>query len=316
MRALAPLRRGIGKLGVGAGYPNPAPSRRLSGLAGAGLTMSIPALELHNLTKTFRKDSRNGRKERGLARLLPRAKRTSRAVDSVSLVIEQGEVFGVLGPNGSGKSTLIRIVSTLLLPDEGTARVFGHDVVREPDAVRQVINRVSADAAFFRRLSAMENLVHTARLYGVPVREAETRIRDLLRRLDMREGKLNVPMYELSRGMQQKVAITRAFLTTPRLLLLDEPTTGLDPKSKRQVQGFIRQVRHDGGTTVLLTTHDMEEADILCDRIAILNHGKIVALGTPRELRSSCEECGDSPTLETVFLTLAGRTIEEVDEEG
>jgi len=279
------------------------------------LEMNMKALELENLTKTFRKESRNGRGERKLRRLFVPSKTLSRAVDSVSLTVERGEVFGVLGPNGSGKSTLVRIIATLLLPDEGTARVFGHDVVKEPDTVRRVISRVSADAAFFRRLSAMENLVHTARLYGVPVKEAQRRIKELLGRLDMREDKLDVPMYELSRGMQQKVAITRAFLTSPSLLLLDEPTTGLDPKSKREVQRFIREVRQNGGATVLLTTHDMEEAEILCDRIAILNDGKVAALGTPEELKAEFGGRGGPRTLEAAFLSLAGKTIEEAEEE-
>jgi len=157
--------------------------------------------------------------------------------------------------------------------------------------------------------------VHTARLYDVPVREAERRVKELLGRLDMKHEKLSAPMIELSRGMQQKVAITRAFLTSPVLLLLDEPTTGLDPKSKREVQQFIREIREQRGGTVLLTTHDMEEAEILCDRIAILNGGRIVALGTAAELKASCAACGDSPTLEAVFLHLAGKTLEEAEEE-
>jgi ABC-2 type transport system ATP-binding protein len=277
--------------------------------------MDTPALEIEGLTKTFRKESRNGGRPRGLRRLLPQAKTLSRVVDSVSFTVQKGEIFGVLGPNGSGKSTLVRIISTLLLPDEGTARVFGHDVAKEPDAVRRMISRVSAEAAFFRKLSAMENLIHTARLYSVPVREAERRVKTLLGRLGMREDKLSVSMSELSRGMQQKVAVTRAFLTSPVLLLLDEPTTGLDPKSKREVQKFIREVREDAGATVLLSTHDMEEAEILCDRIAVLNDGKVVALGTPQELRAGSGVCGDSPSLETVFLALTGKTMEEAEAE-
>jgi ABC-2 type transport system ATP-binding protein len=277
----------------------------------------LHAIEIDNLTKTFRKDeSRNGSGPKGLGRLLPTRRVPARVVDSVSFTVEEGEVFGVLGPNGSGKSTLIRIISTLLLPDEGTARVFGHDVVKEADTVRRMISRVSADAAFFRQLSAMENLIHSARLYGLPVKEAERTIRELLARLDMRKDKLDAPMHELSRGMQQKVAITRAFLTSPSLLLLDEPTTGLDPRSKREVQRFIRELREDGTATVLLTTHDMEEAEILCDRIAILNKGKIAALGTAEELKSACTGCSEPRTLEAVFLTLAGGRIDESEEDG
>jgi ABC-2 type transport system ATP-binding protein len=277
--------------------------------------MSAIALEINGLTKTFRKDNRNGRRRQGMRRFLPQARTLSRVVDSVSFSIRSGEVFGVLGPNGSGKSTLIRIISTLLLPDEGTARVFGHDVVQEPDTVRRLISRVSADAAFFRRMSAMENLLHTARLYDIPVKEAQRRVEEMLRRLDMKRDKLDAPMHELSRGMQQKVAVTRAFLTSPALLLLDEPTTGLDPKSKREVQKFIRELRDEDGATVLLTTHDMEEAEILCDRIAMLNKGKVTALGTPDELKATCGECGAAPTLEGLFMVLAGKSMQEAEEE-
>lgn len=271
----------------------------------------VPALEIESVTKTFKKDGGKDDRRRGLRRYLPRMKVTSRVVDSVSLVVERGEVFGILGPNGSGKSTLVRIISTLLLPDGGMVRVFGHDVVREPDAVRRMISRVSADAAFFRRLSAMENLMHAAMLYGVPGATARQRTRELLGRLDMPKDKMDAPMLELSRGMQQKVAVTRAFLTSPVLLLLDEPTTGLDPKSKREVQRFVREVRDTHDATVLLTTHDMEEAELLCDRIAILSEGRVVAFGTAAELKAGC----DPPTLEGAFLAVAGKTIEEVEQE-
>lgn len=275
----------------------------------------LMALEIESLTKTFRKDSKdkNG-KPRGFRKLLPKAKTLNRVVDSVSFRVKPGEVFGVLGPNGSGKSTLIRIISTLLLPDEGAARVFGHDVTKEPNTVRKMLSRVSADAAFFRRLSAMENLIHTARLYSIPVKVAIERIKNILKRLEMSGEKLETPMLHLSRGMQQKVAITRAFITLPDLLLLDEPTTGLDPKSKREVQRFIREIRERDGSTVLLTTHDMEEAEVLCDRIAILNCGKIVAIGTPSELKEKYG--GDKGTMETVFFALAGKTLEELEEDG
>ncbi len=273
------------------------------------------ALEIEGLTKTFRKDSKDKNvKPSGIRKLLPKAKTLSRVVDSVSFSVKPGEVFGVLGPNGSGKSTLIRIISTLLLPDEGVARVFGHDVMKEPDTVRRMLSRVSADAAFFRRLSAMENLIHTARLYSIPQKTAIERIKMILERLEMSGEKLETPMLHLSRGMQQKVAITRAFIILPDLLLLDEPTTGLDPKSKREVQKFIRELKERDGSTVLLTTHDMEEAEVLCDRIAILNSGKIVAIDTPSGLKERYG--GESGSLETVFFALAGKTLEELEEDG
>jgi len=277
--------------------------------------MNTVALEIVNLTKSFRKDGRGSQDRKGIMRLLARRKTITRVVDSVSFAVNQGEIFGVLGPNGSGKSTLIRIISTLLLPDEGIARVFGHDVTKEPDIVRNMISRVSADAAFFRSMSAIENLTYSARLYGIPAKEVRSRMTALLRRLDMPMDKLTIQMSELSRGMQQKIAITRAFMTYPALLLLDEPTTGLDPKSKRKVQSFVREIRNEHGGTVLLTTHDMEEAETLCDRIAILNSGKIVAMGTANEIKAGCNTCGDSPSLETVFIKLAGKSIDEAEEE-
>ncbi len=277
--------------------------------------METLALEIINLTKHFRKEARGTGNRNGLWKLAPKAKAIIRVVDSVNLAVERGEIFGILGPNGSGKSTLIRIIATLLLPDEGSAWVFGHNVVKEPEAVQRLISRVSADAAFFRQMSAVENLLHTARLYGVPLHDARLRIEDLMNRLDMKKDKLNTPMHELSRGMQQKVAVTRALLTSPSLLLLDEPTTGLDPKSKREVQRFIKEEREMHGATVLLTTHDMEEAEVLCDRIAILNSGKIVALGTANELKTGCDACGASPTMEDVFLALAGRSLRDEGEE-
>ena len=167
-----------------------------------------------------------------------------RAVEDVSLTIRRREIVGVLGSNGSGKSTLIRLISTLLLPDEGTVEVFGHDVMREERAVQRLINRVSVEAAFFRKLSPMENLLYSARLYGVPAARRGAQIRR-----DSGAGSASSrtasaqPLESMSRGMQQKVAIARAFLTAPILLLLDEPTTGLDPRSKQDVQVFVRELR-------------------------------------------------------------------------
>ena len=154
-------------------------------------------------------------------------------------------------------------------------------------AVKRLINRVSVDAAFFKKLSPMENLMYGARLYGMDAEPAGQRIVEILNRLGIEEKNIYAPLEDMSRGMQQKVAIARAFLTTPILLLLDEPTTGLDPRSKRDVQAFVLELRQDHGTTIVLTTHDMEEADRLCDRIAILDGGRIVALDTPRGLKGA-----------------------------
>ena len=238
------------------------------------------------------------------------------AVDHVSLHVQRGEVFGILGPNGSGKSTLVRCIATLLLPDEGCISVFGHDVLREEMAVKRLINRVSVEASFFKKLTPMENLIYGARLYGVGARQARERALEVLQRLGLKREVIFRPMEEMSRGMQQKVAIARAFLTQPILLLMDEPTTGLDPRSKREVQAFLEELRDTHDATILLTTHDMQEADALCDRIAILDEGQIVALDTPAGLKALVPRSnGHEPTLEDVFMELTGkRLVKEVDE--
>ncbi|HEY46767.1 MAG: ABC transporter [Anaerolineae bacterium SM23_ 63] len=232
------------------------------------------------------------------------------AVDNVSFDVGVGEIFGVLGPNGSGKSTLVRLIATLLLPDRGSIKVFDHDVVRESMAVQRLINRVSVEASFFKKLSPMENLSYGARLYGLDIRQARLQIRAILDRLGLEHSSIDKPVEEMSRGMQQKVAIARALLTRPAVLLLDEPTTGLDPRSKREVQSLVRELRDQDGTTMLLTTHDMVEADTLCDRIAIMDVGRVVALDTPEKLRTFVSsQNGNEPTLEDVFLELTGKIL-------
>lgn len=231
------------------------------------------------------------------------------AVENVSFDVKEGEIFGVLGPNGSGKSTLIRLIATLLLPDGGDIEVFGHDVVDHPMEVQRLINRVSVEASFFKKLSPMENLLYGARLYGLDGGEIRRRVEEILIRLGLEKRAIYKPMEEMSRGMQQKVAIARALLSRPRLLLLDEPTTGLDPRSKREVQEVIRELNEESGTTILLTTHDMVEADNLCDRIAIIDSGSIVALDTPIGLKRIISANGHEPTLEDVFLELTGKAL-------
>src|SRR5713101_9025253 len=175
-------------------------------------------------------------------RVVPGGGMTVRAVDSVSLSVWRGEIYGLLGANGSGKSTLIRLFSTRLTPDAGEVRIFGLDIDRDELAVKRLINRVSVEASFFKKLSAMENLVYAGRLYGVAPDESRPRILRILSRLGIQEGRVNEPLEKLSRGMQQKVAIARAFLSTPMVLLLDEPTPGLDIRSKREVQTFVRDL--------------------------------------------------------------------------
>jgi ABC-2 type transport system ATP-binding protein len=227
-------------------------------------------------------------------------KREVRAVDNVSMVIKHREIVGILGANGSGKSTLIRILSTLLIPDSGHVSIFGYDIEKDERIVQRLINRVSVEASFFKKLSPMENLIYAARLYNMPGDEARARIQQILVRLGIPKDRIGQPLENMSRGMQQKVAIARAFLTSPIVLLLDEPTTGLDPRSKVDVQLFVRQLREDHSATILITTHDMEEAEALCDRVAIIDQGKIVAQGTVEELKQAVIERLARPGLVTM----------------
>jgi ABC-2 type transport system ATP-binding protein len=232
------------------------------------------------------------------------------ALDRVDLEVGRGEIFGVLGANGSGKSTLIRLVATLLLPDDGEVRVFGHDAVAEDIVVKRMMNRVSVEAAFFKKLSPMENLLYAARLYDLGPAAAKLRIVEILAGLGIQEKRVYEPLEHMSRGMQQKVAIARALLTSPVLLLLDEPTTGLDPRSKREVQDFVLQMRAQHDTTVVLTTHDMEEADRLCDRIAMIADGRIIVQDTPAGLKRLLSPDGNV-SLEAVFMQLTGHGLED-----
>jgi ABC-2 type transport system ATP-binding protein len=233
------------------------------------------------------------------------------ALEDVSFAVGRGECVAVLGQNGSGKSTLVRVLSTLLLADGGTARVFGHDVRRDERAVRRLVNRVSVEASFFKKMSATENLSYAARFYGLGPRVTRRRVPEILERVSFPADRASHPMEDLSRGMQQKVALARALLTSPVLLLLDEPTTGLDPRAKREVQAFIREVRREHDTTTLLCTHDMPEAETLADRVGILDGGRLLALEEPRALRRRYR----AETLEDAFLVATGRTFDDEEEE-
>ncbi len=268
--------------------------------------MSVKALDVRHVRKEFVESS--------WWRLIGRGGQRVVAVDEVTFQVERKEIFGVLGPNGSGKSTLVRLIATLLIPDAGTIEVFGHDVQREEMVVKRLINRVSVDAAFFKKLSPLENLLYAARLYGMEGRRARRAIFQILERLGIDRRAIYRPLEQLSRGMQQKVAIARAFLTSPVLLLLDEPTTGLDPRSKREVQEFVLEIRREHDATVLLTTHDMEEADRICDRIAIIDAGRFVAIDTPQGLKRLVQHDDREPSLEEVFLALTGKRLREVEE--
>jgi ABC-2 type transport system ATP-binding protein len=255
----------------------------------------MPALEVVNLSKQFRRRRRD-----------PLV-----ALDGISFTVARGECVALLGQNGSGKSTLVRLLSTLLLVDGGSAHVFGHDVAREPRAVQRLVNRVSVDAPFFRRLSPTENLAYSARFYGLGREHTRRRIPEILASVGFPANRAGTPIEDLSRGMQQKVALARALLTSPVLLLLDEPTTGLDPRSKREVQGFIRAVRREHDTTTVLCTHDMDEAEALADRVGILDRGRLLALEDAAALKRRFR----APTLEDAFLAATGRQFSDEEEE-
>jgi ABC-2 type transport system ATP-binding protein len=277
------------------------------------------ALVVDDVTKSFGKEHGHRRWPWQKQPVMEEAKGPKKivAVDHVSMNVKHREIFGILGANGSGKSTLIRLVSTLLIADTGRVTIFGHDVRREEMAVKRLINRVSVDAAFFKKLSPMENLMYAARLYDLNAAEAQKKVVEILTKLGIEKDSIYRPLEDMSRGMQQKVAIARAFLTAPILLLLDEPTTGLDPRSKRDVQDFVLNLRDAHDTTIVLTTHDMEEADRLCDRIAILHKGKIVALDTPTGLKATISPNGHQPSMEDVFMHYTGKTAEDLkNEEG
>ncbi len=263
----------------------------------------VPALEVVELRKEFvRRDGKKRFRNR---------KRRVAALSDVSFTMERGETLAILGQNGSGKSTLVRLISTLLLHDGGTARVFGHDVFAEPRPVRKLVNRVSVEASFFKKMSSAENLGYAARFYGMSPTQTRKRIPEILERVGFPPDRRGEAMEALSRGMQQKVALARALLTSPVLLLLDEPTTGLDPRSKLEVQEFIREIRGLHDSTILLCTHDLVEAEQLADRVGILDRGRLLVLEPADELK---ERYG-AATLEEAFFAATGRAFEEEPDE-
>jgi ABC-2 type transport system ATP-binding protein len=274
-------------------------------MTGTNNMNGTPALLVEDLRKEFfRKDGREG---------LRRRRKRVAALDGVSFEVRRGETVAILGQNGSGKSTLIRLLSTLLLDDGGSARVFGHDVSTETRAVRRLINRVSVEASFFKKMSATENLSYAARFYGMSPGSTRRQIPEILERVGFPRDRIREPMEDLSRGMQQKVALARALLTAPIVLLLDEPTTGLDPRSKIEVQDFIREIRETHDATVLLCTHDLVEAEQLAARVGILDRGRLIELAPAEELKRKY----DAETLEAAFFAATGKAFEdEPPEEG
>jgi ABC-2 type transport system ATP-binding protein len=232
----------------------------------------VTALETHALTRRY---ERKGRRKSVTDAVL--------ALDEVDLTVERGEVYGLLGPNGAGKTTLCRILSTILLPTSGTARVMSHDVVQEADRVKSSIGIVfGGDRGLYARLTVRDNLRFWAALYGLNGHDLRRRCEGLLERMGLSERAAD-RVDTLSRGMKQRLHLARGLVADPPLLILDEPTAGMDPVAARDFRTLVSQLRADG-RTVLLTTHDMAEAEAVCDRVSLMDHGRIVATGAPTEI--------------------------------
>ncbi|HYP28568.1 MAG TPA: ATP-binding cassette domain-containing protein [Blastocatellia bacterium] len=229
------------------------------------------------------------------------------AVDAMSLSIEPGEVFGLLGPNGAGKTTAIKMLTTLLPPTSGGASLAGYDVVRAASSVRRLIGYVPQTISVDGSLTGYENLLIFAKLYDIPSRERQPRVRDALSFMGLTEAADKL-VRQYSGGMIRRLEIAQSTLHRPPLLFLDEPTVGLDPLARKAVWEHIERLRSEYNTTILLTTHYMEEADSLCGRVAIMHLGKVVAVDTPARLKASLGD--DRTTLGDVFIHYAGDTLE------
>ncbi len=220
-------------------------------------------IEVQNLTKTFGKFT---------------------AVDDISFDVKKGEIFGLLGPNGAGKSTTLRVLSTLARPSKGSATIGGFDIVKDDTQVRKLIGIVSEKMIMYNRLTAKENLWFFGNLFNIPKDTLNKRIDELLELVQLTKWK-NSQVGTFSTGMRQRMNVVRALLNQPQVLFLDEPTLGLDPQSSVEIREFIKKLNRELGTTVIITTHMMVDADLMCDRIAIVDHGKIVALDTSTNLK-------------------------------
>lgn len=229
------------------------------------------------------------------------------AVDHLDLSVASGAAFGLLGPNGAGKSTLIKMLTTLLPPSEGTAFVGGYEIQRQPRLVRRSIGYVSQMLSADGDLTGYENLLISSKLYGIPRRERAPRISRAIEFMEL-DGVANKPVKHYSGGMIRRLEIAQSMLHRPAVLFLDEPTVGLDPAAKQAVWRRISELRQELGTTILMTTHDMEEADRLCDRLALMHRGSLVIEGTPQELKA---RLGPTASLADVFLHYTGSALAE-----
>jgi ABC-2 type transport system ATP-binding protein len=241
------------------------------------------------------------------------------AVDSVSLRINEGEIFGLLGPNGAGKTTTISILVTMKKPTSGSASVNGFDVVREADGVRRSIGIVFQDPSLDEELTAFENLELHAAMYGMERRERKDRILEVMRTVEL-EDRLHDIVKTFSGGMRRRLEIARGLIHYPKILFLDEPTIGLDPQTRKHVWDYIKKLKEEHGITIVMTTHYMEEADSLCDRIAIIDHGKIIALDTSDALKDSLGgdiiivKTPDAAKLESAVASLDGVKKAKIDD--
>jgi ABC-2 type transport system ATP-binding protein len=248
------------------------------------LLESKAMIEVNNLTKKF-----NG----------------FTAVDHITFDVKKSEIFGLLGPNGAGKTTTIRMLSTLTRPTEGSAKIGGYDIVKQDNKVRQLIGLVSEKMIMYDRLTAKENLRFFGKLYNIPKCILIQRIDELLELVQLTKWK-DSKVGTFSTGMKQRMNVVRALLNLPEVLFLDEPTLGLDPQSTVEVREFIKKINQENKTTIILTTHMMNEADILCDRIGIIDHGKIASLDTPTNLKNAIS--GANTTI--LILEIANLTPE------
>lgn len=231
---------------------------------------------------------------------------STKAVDGISFQIEEGELFGLLGPNGAGKTTTVRMIATLIPPTSGNIEVNGFTIPKHAAMARNFIGYVPQALSSDGSLTGYENLLIFAKLVGLRKKEREQRIEELVRMMGLEEA-LHKLVKEYSGGMVRKLEIAQALLHHPKVLLLDEPTVGLDPVARHSVWDVLENLRKNYDVTILLTTHYMEEAEALCDRLAIMDHGKIVAIGSPLELRTRTE----TSNLEEAFIALTGHSTEE-----
>jgi ABC-2 type transport system ATP-binding protein len=227
------------------------------------------------------------------------------AVDHISFKVEKGQIFGLLGPNGAGKSTTIRMLCTLTKPTEGTAVVGGYDIIKQPEQVRKVIGIVAEKLILYPQLTAVENLKFFGKLYGLRGKQLEERIKELLDMVFLTRFK-DFPVGGYSSGMRQRLNIVRGLIHDPEIIFLDEPTAMLDPQSVQFIRDLIKNLKKNG-KTIVLTTHIMEEAELLSDKVGIIDHGKIIALDSPENLKRKY----NCASLHEVFLELTGRTLRD-----